>query len=120
MSGEPRKAPGVEDADSDPKLLELEAKYGVGSVGRAETIRGYAYFRKPNRGEWKRACAAGLLDQAMKSTNDAVEPMARACVVEPTREVFDQWIDDKPAIPVACAGVLLELAGLAKGEAQGK
>ncbi len=117
---EPRKAPGVEDADADKTLVELEAKNGAGKVGRVSTAMGYAYFRKPTRGEWKRATQAGLLDQAMKSTADAVEPMARACVLHPDREVFSQWIDEYPAIPVLCAGVLLELAGLTAKEVSGK
>lgn len=93
---------------------------GVDNVRAVETARGTAVFRKPSRAELKRAAQKGAFDPKMRDNLDAGDTLARACVIHPSRETFDAWIEDKPATPILCLGPLLELAGLVSQEEAGK
>lgn len=82
-----------------------------------KTASGKAVFRKPTRPEYKRHLSL-LFNE--KTRADALEQLARACVVHPDKPTFAQWLEDKPGIPVACADTLTTLAGGAKDEDEGK
>lgn len=82
-----------------------------------KTACGVALFRKPTRPEYKRHLAQ-LFNE--KTRADALETLARACVVHPSKAEFGEWLDRKPGIMVACADVLTTLAGGAKEEDEGK
>lgn len=93
---------------------------GVDNVRAVETARGTAVFRKPTRGEVNRAAQKGAFDPKMRDNLAAGEQLARACIIHPSKETFDAWIEDKPATPIVCLGPILELAGLQAQEDAGK
>lgn len=70
-------------------------------------------FRKPTRSEYKRFRAMAVND-AQKP--EAQEWLAVQCVVYPTREGFDDLLNDYPAIPEGAAGELIALTGMAVNE----
>jgi hypothetical protein len=95
---------------TDEEFAELAAKYGGESrVRRQETCFGTVVVRKPNRAEARRAVSLGLLDQTFQKTVDAVDPLLRACVIHPTRQQLDEWIEDQPLMPLKFAGDFIEL-----------
>lgn len=96
-------------------LEKLKAEHG--EVAEVSTPCGTLVFRKPKRAEYKRHLAK-VFDE--KQRPDAVEWLARVCVVHPTREAFDAMLEDKPGIPILCADALAKLAGAAQGEDEGK
>lgn len=103
------------EADKIAALAALGKEHG--EVAAVDTPCGTAFFRKPTRAEYKRHLGM-IFDE--KKRADAVEWLARACVVQPARETFDAWLDDKPGIPVLCADALTKLAGASRDEHEGK
>jgi len=67
----------------------------------------FGIAKRVPRAEYKRFRAA-LFDDAQKS--DAMEQLARACVVYPSREEFAQLLEDFPAVAEGIAGKLLDAA----------
>ncbi len=100
------------------EFAALAAQYGgEDKVRRQETSFGTVVVRKPNRAETRRAVSLGLLDQTFTKTLDAVDPLLRSCVVHPTKQLLDQWIEDQPLMPLTFAGVFIEMvSGSAKDE----
>ncbi len=103
---------------SDEEYTNLAAQHGgEDKVRRVDTEFGTVVVRKPNRAETRRAVSLGLLDQTFTKTLDAVDPLLRSCVVAPSRQTLDTWIEDRPLLPLAFAGVFIEMvSGTAKEE----
>lgn len=97
------------------KVDELAAAHG--EIAVVVTDLGPAIFRKPSRAEYKRHLS---LLFGEKTKPEAIEFLARACVVHPSKIDFDKWLDDKPGIPIVCAEDLTALAGASKAEGEGK
>jgi hypothetical protein len=94
---------------TESELLELEARYGRIAHIKGEDDAWEIVLRKPTRAEYK--IFRGMLhDEARKS--DAVEMMFwKMCVVPADKQMLDALVNDYPAIPEACAGKILKLAG---------
>jgi hypothetical protein len=84
-----------------------------GEIAVVDTKSGIAIFRKPKPAEYERHLSL-LFEE--KTRPKAASYLARACVVYPSKEVFDGWLAEYPGIPLACTGSLTELAGAAKRE----
>ena len=71
-------------------------------------------IKRPSRGEYKRFRSA-LFDDATKA--DAIETLARSCVVYP--ENFAALLEDRPALAELVGGKAVEFAG-AEGKIDAK
>lgn len=92
------------------RVVELAGKYRRLAV--VKTAAGVCIFRNPKRSEWQRYLDAIFDD---KKRSRGVEQLARDLVVEPTAEVFAEWLEDFPGLTLDCADPLTTLA---KGEAK--
>ena len=88
-----------------------------GEIAVVRTAMGVAIFRKPRRMEYKRHLSM-LFNEKQRA--DAVEALARDCVVHPEKTTFAEWLESKPGIPIVCSDALTKLAGGAKDEDEGK
>ena len=93
----------------DKTLADLKAAHGD-DVLVVKTAKGEAAFRGATRSEFKRFQSIMFESKAGKAA--AFEYLAAACCVYPDAATFQQWIDAKPGIPLACAGPLNKLAGV--------
>lgn len=98
------QAPGLESV-----IDELAGKYR--RLAAVRTEMGVALFRNPKRSEWQRYLDT-IFDEKRRAR--AVEQLARDLVVHPAPNVFAEWLEEFPAIPLDCADPLTILA---KGEA---
>lgn len=111
-----KEAAGPELAETLEKLVSL---HGVDDLAVVRTACGPAIFRTPTRAEYKRhlsLATGGTKDGKV----DSIEQLVRACVVHPSKETFADWIERKPAIPVACIEAITALAGMQAKEVEGK
>lgn len=95
------------DFPEDFDLGPYKAQHG--EVVAVMTAKGPCVFRGPKESEYARYMAA-LLDQ--KERANAGKLLVLMCVVFPERNVFSQYISEKPGITVTCANPVLELAGV--------
>jgi hypothetical protein len=72
------------------------------------TKAGQAYFRKPNRGQYQKFMSM-LFDDKRRAEANLF--LARACVVHPSLEVFETYIDSYPFSVNQCATAIMSLAG---------
>lgn len=80
-----------------------------GEVVAILTRKGMAVFRGLKKAEHARYMST-LINEATRST--AAEMVVLMTVVQPSREVFASWIEEKPAIVTTCSGPVMELSGL--------
>ena len=73
-------------------------------------------FKRPPRAEWKRFRSM-IFDDAQKP--DALETLAKACVLHPSPEEFVRLLAERPALAEKVGGELTGLAG-GGGEAEAK
>jgi hypothetical protein len=102
--------------ESAPQIDELltaeEARKLKDSHGEFTAVRtkgGVAAFRSPTRGEYARYNAL-LLDE--KTRAKAFEALVCQCVVSPSRQIFESWLDKSPGITQTCLEAVLKLAGV--------
>lgn len=72
--------------------------------------------KAPPRGEYKRFRKM-LFDDTEKA--DALETLAKACVIHPELQQFQKMLDDRPALAETVGGKAAELAG-AEGKVDAK
>lgn len=106
MDAKQLEALKIEHPDLADKLDELAAQHR--RIDVASTTMGPAILRGATGIEWKRFQDACLDD---KRKAGAVPNLVRTCVVYPSREVFDGWLDEQPGITSACAPVAVKLSG---------
>lgn len=95
------------------QLEELELKYKriahvIGFNKEWEVV-----FRKPSRAEYK-LFRANATNESKKA--EATEMLCRATVIVPSKEKFDELLEDFPGICEASSTALLHLCGLAVDE----
>ncbi len=97
-------------------LAELEdAKGKVGShLAVIETEMGIIVVERPHVANFRKFQDAG------KFTAEALEKLARPCVVYPDKARFDSIITEYPGVLIAVADAVVELAGARKREQAGK
>lgn len=105
----------MKQEEKNQLIEELEEKHG--EVTTVETVLGLAVFRSPTRGEYRRFRSS--IHDARKRA-DAGEILVRDCVVHPSLEEFDRWLDKKPGIAEVCSDPVLELAGITDEADAGK
>lgn len=96
-----------EDLLSESEASKLKEQYG--EVTAVRTKKGVAVFRAPNRGEYARYNQF-LFDE--KTRAKAFEFLALTCVVSPSRQTFEAWLDKAPGITQTCLDAVLKLAGV--------
>jgi hypothetical protein len=106
---------------SKDQLAELEEKHGriahvVGKAvssfrepAKAPTPSWEVVYRRPRRAEYK-LFRANANNPARKA--DALEILARQCVVHPPPEAFDALLDEYPAIAEASSDALMDLTSM--------
>lgn len=105
----------------EQKLIdELKAQHGSAYVIEVpETKYDPAVdivVKRPPRGEWKRFRAMLFADD---QKSEALETLAKACVLHPPAAEFAALLADRPALAEKIGSVLTELAG-GGGEAEAK
>ncbi len=103
------------------QIAELEAKYGTIADGKLAHVIGAggkweAVFRKPTRMHYKRFRSM-LFSDTQKS--EAIENLARACVVYPDGPGFDALLEEYPGACEASSKKLTEMMGV-NAEEEGK
>jgi hypothetical protein len=93
---------------SDEEFKKLKEANPRGVV-QVETALGTAVFKCPDAGQWKHHIR---MASDTKTAPDAIEWLARACVVHPSRDIFDRWIDEKPGIAATVLKHIHKLAGV--------
>lgn len=101
------------DAAFQKKLAALKAEHG--ECTKVETKAGTCIFKKPSRPIWMQFQSRLI---AEKTRADATTMLARACVVYPSRDEFEQYLENYPAIVGSCASAVIELAGGGDAEVQ--
>jgi hypothetical protein len=94
---------------------KLKAEHG--EVFLVDVCLTMVAFKRCSRGEYKRFRAA-VTDERKKA--DALETLARACVVYPEPKEFDQFLDKYPAAADVIGSKVLEVAGAVEAEAAKK
>lgn len=93
---------------SDEEFAELAAKHGgASSLGKVSSVLGCVVLRKPAKGEYAR-----FKSQVRAGNGDAgIEHLVRLCVVHPSKELFDQMVEDRPGILDLCSSTISALSG---------
>jgi hypothetical protein len=94
---------------TDQEFDELKLKHAPKRIARITLSTGDAVFKQPPKADYKRFQKM-LHDEQQRP--DAAEFLARACVIHPSAEVFDAWLDDQPGIVSRCGDLCAELAGV--------
>ncbi len=116
VSAEEQLAKLERECAEQEALAELEdAKGKVGShLAVVETEMGMIVVERPHVANFRKFQDAG------KFTAEALEKLARPCVVYPDKAKFDQIITEYPGVLIATADAVVELAGARKREQTGK
>lgn len=101
------EAPLLDELLTDAEASKLKSEHGEFTALR--TKKGVAAFRSPSRGEYARYNAL-LFDE--KTRAKAFEALVCQCVVYPTRQVFESWLEKSPGITQTCLDAVLKLAGV--------
>ncbi len=105
----------IEELLSEKEREELESKYG--ELTAVKTKAGVAVFRCFKRAEYARYNKLLFED---KTRPQAFEALVCACVIKPSAEIFQGWLDKYPAITETCLNHVLELGGADKDAAAKK
>lgn len=100
-------APQVDELLTAEEVRKLKDAHGEFTAIR--TKGGVAAFRSPTRSEYGRYNAL-TLDE--KTRAKAFEALVCACVVSPSRQIFESWLDKSPGITLTCLEAVLRLAGV--------
>lgn len=92
---------------SDAEVAKLKSEHG--EITAVKTKRGVAAFRAPLRAEYARYNAL-LFDE--KTRAKAFEALVCQCVVLPSRQTFESWLEKAPGITQTCLDAVLGLAGV--------
>lgn len=95
------------DLITEAEATKLKAEHG--EITAVKTKRGVAVFRSPSRPEYARYNSL-LFDE--KTRAKAFEALVCQCVVSPTRQVFESWLEKAPGITQTCLDAVLKLAGV--------
>jgi hypothetical protein len=91
----------------DADIEAIRAKNPGARMKLVGTQHGDFVFRAPSAPEYRR-----FQDSiADKKASQAIEFLARACVVHPSREEFASLLEQYPGIPADCTEALVALAG---------
>lgn len=98
---------GLDDLLSEAEASKLKTEHG--EITAVQTKKGVAAFRSPTRGEYARYNQY-LFDE--KTRSKAFESLVLQCVVSPSRQTFEAWLDKSPGITQTCLDAVLKLAGV--------
>lgn len=108
-------APKLEVANkqSQAELVDdLKKQHGVTRIhvftsDTGETV----YLRTPTVGNWRRF-RSQMTNPAKR--DEAGEVLLRGCLLSPSKEVFDGWLEERPGLLDTFASELAEVSGLSK------
>lgn len=104
------------ELEQERAIAAAEAKHGkLGvAIGAVKTRLGVVILRRPHVAAFRK------FQEIAEPKMVDVEAFVRPHVLEPSRETFDRWNDELPALLVSCAKVLGTLAAGAATELAGK
>jgi len=100
---------------TDQTIEELKEKHG--DVYTVETCGAVVVFKRCSRMEYKRF-RESLASERKKA--DALETLARACIVHPEASELNDFFDRYPAAADVIGSKILEVAGAVEAEAAKK
>jgi hypothetical protein len=99
----------------DEETIErFEAEHGPTKIKAIRSDAGLVIVKRPHRVVFKR-----FQDKGSIKTDD-VEQLVKSCLVHPTKDAFDQMVDDLPALLHQCADACARLAGVRTEETNAK